>query len=169
MSSYTFSSTESFTITHAREIASKVATDLKRFQRFYGSPSDLWIDNYQNELVGLLKYEAVETVVYGFKRNGLWTPASVKYRGLHGGLLTADDDPGKIRPGMDVAGAAFTSFLSYSSAWFALPASERDKIEKGFPFQRSSGTAPGLETGFWIDDLNYVAGGRGLGRSTVRV
>ena len=168
MSSYTYSHTETFTVTHARYIASKVATDLKRFQRFYESPSDTWIDNYEGELVGLLKYEAIDNVVYGFKRNGLWTPASVRYRALPGGSLAADDDPGKIRPGIDVAGASFTSFLSYSSSWFALPSSERDKIEQTLPFQRSSGTAPGLETGYWADDLNYLAGGRGLGRSTVR-
>jgi hypothetical protein len=43
-SSYTTTDTESFTLVHARYIASKVATDLKRFQRFYGSPSDAWID-----------------------------------------------------------------------------------------------------------------------------
>lgn len=169
MSSYTITSTESFTVTHARRIASKVATDLKRFQRFYGSPDDVWIGDYEAELVGLLQHEAVDTVVYGFKRNGFWTPASVKYRALPGGALAADDDPGKIRPGVDVAGSTFTSFLSYSLAWFALTAGERDRIEQGLPFLRSTGTAPGLETGAWADDLNYVAGGRGLGRSTVRV
>src|SRR5208282_4485649 len=166
--SYSITETASFTVTHARYIASKVATDLKRFQRFYGSPSDLWIDNYEGELVGLLKHEAIDNVVYGFKRNGLWTPASVRYRALPGGSLAADDDPGKIRPGIDVTGDSFTSFLSYSSTWFALTAGERDEIEQELPFQRASGTASGLEKGYWADDLNYVAGCRGLGRSTVK-
>lgn len=168
MSSYSYSETETFTVTHARYIASKVATDLKRFQRFYKSPSDTGIDNYEAELVGLLQHEAVDNVVYGFKRNGLWTPASVRYRALPGGSFVADDDPGKIRPGIDVAGSSFTSFLSYSSTWFALSPSERDKIKQALPFQRSSGTAPGLETGYWADELNYLAGGRGLSRTTVR-
>jgi len=92
----------------------------------------------------------------------------VRYRALPGGSLSVDNDPGKIRPGINVVGASFTSFMNYSATWFALPASERDKIEQALPFQRSSGTAPGLETGYWADDLNYLAGGRGLGRSTVR-
>lgn len=168
MTSYTTTQTSSFTVTHARYIASKVATDLKRFQRFYDSPIDNWIDAYEGELAGLLKYDLVDNVVYGFQRNSLWTPASVRYRALPGGSLLADDDPGKIRPGIDVAGARFTSFLSYSTAWSALSQSERDSIEQGLPIQRSTGSPPALETGAWSDDLSYSAGGRGLGRSSVR-
>jgi hypothetical protein len=168
MSSYTTTETSSFTITHARYIASKVATDLKRFQRFYGSPTDIRIDLFEGELAGLLKHDAVDNIVYGFQRNSLWTPASVRYRALPGGTLLADDDPGKIRPGIDIAGAHFTSFLSYSSRWWSLSPAERETIEKGLPIQRSTGSSPGLETGAWSDDLSYSAGGRGLGRSSVR-
>ncbi|AMX98798.1 hypothetical protein AB0V79_24280 [Mesorhizobium ciceri] len=168
MSSYTSTETSSFTITHARYIASKVATDLKRFQRFYGSPSDDWIDRYEGELAGLLKHDAVENVVYGFQRNSLWTPASVRYRAIPGGSLIADDDPGKIRPGIDITGARFTSFLSYSTTWFDLTPAERESIESSLPIQRTHSSAPALETGAWSDDLSYSAGGRGLGRSSVR-
>lgn len=168
MSSYTTTETSSFTITHARYIASKVATDLKRFQRFYGLPGDDLIDRYEAELAGLLKHDAVDNVVYGFQRNALWTPASVRYRAIPGGSLATDDDPGKIRPGIDVVGAHFTSFLSYSSAWSNLTQAERDSIERGLPIQRSTGAVPDLESGAWSDDLNYSAGGRGLGRSSVR-
>lgn len=168
MSSYTTTETSTFTITHARYIASKVATDLKRFQRFYGSPSDDLIDRYEGELAGLLKHDAVDTVVYGFQRNSLWTPASVRYRAIPGGSLATDDDPGKIRPGIDIAGAHFTSFLSYSNTWFNLSQAERDSIEKSLPIQRSTRAVPNLESGAWSDDLSYSAGGRGLGRSSVR-
>ena len=38
--SYTVTESTTFTVTHARHIAAKVATDLKRLQRFYGKPSD---------------------------------------------------------------------------------------------------------------------------------
>jgi hypothetical protein len=165
---FTLTATESFTIVHARYMASKVATDLKRFQRFYGSPSDAWIDNYERELAQLLKHDVVEEVVYGFKRNGCWTTASVRYRALPGGNIAADDDPGKIRPGLDVTGAVFTSFLSYNGDWDKLSASEREAIKRSLPFQRSSGSTPTLEAGYWADDLTYAAGGRGLGRSTVK-
>jgi hypothetical protein len=169
MSSFTTTSTETFTVTHARYIASKVATDLKRFQRFYNAPSDNGINLYEGELVGLLKYDAVDYVVYGFQRNSLWTPASVRYRALPGGTLMANDDPGKIRPGVDITGARFSSFLSYSASWFARPEAERQQIESSLPLQRTSGTSPALEAGRWTDDLGYSAGGRGLSRSSVRM
>ena len=39
--SFTESESTSFTVTHARHMAAKVATDLKRLQRLYGRPGDL--------------------------------------------------------------------------------------------------------------------------------
>ena len=41
MNSYTVSQTNTFTVTHARHMAAKVAADLKRMQRLYGQPSDI--------------------------------------------------------------------------------------------------------------------------------
>jgi hypothetical protein len=164
--SYSITESESFTVAHARLIASKVATDLKRFQRFYGSPSDEWVDKYETELILLLKQDAVETVFYGFKRDGMWTEASVRYRALPGGVLAVDDDPGKIRPNLDIAGASFTSFLEYR--FNNLRSGDLDTIAAECGFARFTGSAPLLEAGRWADDLNYVAGGRGLGRAVVQ-
>jgi hypothetical protein len=165
---YTQSFIDTFTLLHARIIASKVATDLRRFQRFYGSPSDQWIANYELEITHLLKHDVVSDVVYGFKRNGKWTEAAVRYRALPGGTLESDDDPGKIRTGLDVAEAIFTSFLTYNSKWTGKPETDRQAIKGDLPFQRTTGEAPALEVGYWFDDRNYVAGGRGISRSTVR-
>lgn len=165
MSSYTESQADTFTIAHARMLASKVATDLKRFQRFYGSPTDYSIDRYEGELAVLLKYDAVSTVTYGFQREGKWTEAAVKYTSVNGTLST-NDDPGKIKPGVDVAGASFTSFLEWN--WHKFTDAERDAILEECPFQRDTGNIPPLEVGYWADDLNYMAGGRGLGRATVK-
>lgn len=167
--SYTQSATSTFTLSHARYIASKVATDLLRFQRLYGSPIDQWINDYEGELTLMLKHDVVGDVVYGFKRNGKWTAASVRYQALAGGVLLVDDDPGKIRPGIDVAGASFTSFMSYNQNWWDLTDGERAAIKLASPVDRSSGTSPNLEAGQWHSDLSYSAAGRGLGRSSVRL
>jgi hypothetical protein len=164
--SYSVTESETFTIAHARRIASKVATDLKRIQRFYGAPSDAWIDSYETELTLLLKADAVTDVVYGFQRGGKWTEVSLRYRALPGGILSADDDPGKIQPGKDITRASFTSFLNYSSSKLAV--GELDTIDRECGFSRTTGNAPLLEVGYWADDLNYIAGGRGLGRAVVR-
>ena len=165
---FSFSESNTFTVVHARHIASKVATDLKRFQRFYGSPSDGWIDLYEGELIALLTQDVLSDVVYGFKRNGMWTQAAVRYVAANGGVLAADDDPGKIRPGFDITGANFTSFLVYNDKWNRLTESARQGIQATYEMRRTTGDTPGLENGHWADDLNYFAGGRGLGRSVVR-
>lgn len=166
--SYTSTAVETFSVVHARYIASKVATDLKRFQRFYNEPTDVWIDWYEGELTELLNRDVVGNVIYGFKRDDRWTEATVRYTALPGGSLSVDDDPGKIRPGLDVGSAVFTSFLTYSDKWQQLSLAEKAAIERACPFARTTGPTPALEAGYWASDLNYLAGGRGLGRSTVR-
>jgi len=170
MGSFSVTASTSFTITHARYLASKVATDLKRLQGLYRSydPSDAEIDSYEAELTYLLKHDAVGSVVYGYQRNGVWTPACVRYTVDASGSIQADDDPGKIRPGHDITGAVFTSFLSYSSSWSNRTATERVTIESNSPLQRTSGSSPDLERGYWTDDRSYSAGGRGVARSTVK-
>jgi hypothetical protein len=167
MSTYTTTQTETFTIAHAKYLASKVATDLKKFQRFYtNGPTDEWIDKYERELAVMLKYKTLNWVVYGFKRGEKWTEASIRYTMLPNGSLASDDDPGKIRPGLDVSGATFTSFLRYD--YSGLTDEQRRALGRELPFERGSGSAPELEAGYWADDLNYGAGGRGIGRATVR-
>ncbi len=165
--SYTQTASESFTLTHARHISAKVAADLLRYQRFYGEPLTLVIDIYEAELVALLQHDYVKAVVYGFQRNGNWVEAS-RYHVTNDGSLVADDDPGKLRPGVDVSNASFTSFLTYSPRWFALSALERQRFKEKLPIQRSSGLEPGVENGYWVDDRTYAAGGRALARSSVR-
>lgn len=166
--SYTLTATETFSLSHAKRIASKVATDLQRFQRFYGSPSDSVIAGYEGEMVELLRHDVVDCVVYGFQRNGLWTGASVKYKAIAGNL-SCDDDPGKILPRLDVSTADFTSFLEYNAKWLAKSPEDQQAIRKLCPIQRTTGRSPSLEKGVWVDDLQYSAAGRGLSRSTVRL
>ena len=72
MSSYTLTGSETFTITHAKHMAAKVAADLKRLQRFYGKPSNSDIEAYEKEVIQLLKFGYLKKVTYGFKRNGTW-------------------------------------------------------------------------------------------------
>ena len=166
-SSYSITKNETFTITHARHIGSKVATDLLRFHRFYGKPDIASINSYEKEVVALLKHDYLYEVIYGFQRNDNWVEA-LKYRALSGGFLVSDDDPGKIRPGLDVTGAKFYSFLHYSSNWSNLSQQGQEAFREELPVKRSSADEPGIENGDWCDDLNYIKGGRGLGRSTIK-
>ncbi|MCA8318604.1 HORMA-1 domain-containing protein [Burkholderia cepacia] len=159
--------TETFTLTHSKYLASKVATDLKRFQRLYGYPSDARIAEFEQEFIELVRYDFLETVTYGYKRNGAWTAAAVRYRVVNG-VVSVDDDPGKIKANLDVKDANFTSYLTKTQKWWNLTQAERDLIEAGITLKRIVGDEPGLEKGYWSDDLNYGAAGKGLSRSSVK-
>ena len=165
--SSTFTESSTFTVTHARHMAAKVATDLVRMQRFYSSPSDADIDAYETEVIALLKAGYLGRVWYGFKRDGSWIEPTIKYtaRDLYNG--SADDDPGKIRLRADVSGAAFYSFLTYSTAWGDLTAREQDAFKKSLPFYRTNATEPPVY-GYLLPDRTYSSGGRALDRASVR-
>ena len=168
--SYSFTSTESrtFTKTHAKYMASKIVTDLKRLQRFYGKPDDSFILQHFLEAVMLLKFNFLKRITYGFQRYEKWIEPTLKYT-AHDLMndYENDDDPGKIRPGKDVSGAVFSSFLEYSNSWKKLSSEEQNEFENQLPFQRSFGTEP-LFNGYLYRDLTYSSGGRTIYRESLR-
>ncbi len=166
--SYTLTETATFTVTHSRHMAAKVATDLKRLQRFYNKPLDAAIAAYETEVIELLKAGYLGTVTYGFRLDGKWIEPTLRYtaRDLAGGSAN-DDDPGKIRASANVAGASFYSYLTYSAAWNQLSDTEKDAFNKRMPFCRGSAPEPGVD-GYLTDDRTYSSGGRALNRASVR-
>jgi hypothetical protein len=166
--SSTYTASDTYTLTHAKHVSAKVATDLRRMQRFYGAPSDSEIGEFEAELAALLNAGYVDQVTYGFKRNGVFIEPSLRYTAAElSGSAAIDDDPGKVRPGANTAGASFASFLRYSSAWTRLTSAQQTSFENGLPFSRTSGSEPGI-SGYLDSDRTYSAGGRGLQRATVR-
>jgi hypothetical protein len=166
--SYTLSETETFTVTHARHMAAKVATDLKRMQRLYGSPSDLDIAGYEAEITEFLKAGYLATVTYGFRRDGNWVEPTLRYTARDlAGAAANDDDPGRVRPGANIDGANFYSYMTYSGTWDRLTEAEKDTFKKRLPFTRSGAPEPGVN-GYLSDDRTYSSGGRALDRASVR-
>ena len=166
--SYTLSETTTFTRTHAKHMAAKVATDLKRLQRFYGKPRTGAIADYETEVIELLRGGYLGTVTYGFRRNGNWIEPALRYtaRDLANGDVN-DDDPGRIRPGADINGASFYSYLTHSATWNNLTEAEKEAFEKKLPLKRNGADEPGV-SGYLHEDRTYSSGGRALYRSTVR-
>lgn len=166
--SITYTDTETFTRTHARHMAAKVATDLKRLQRFYGHPSDGRIADFEAEVIEFLKEGYLGTVRYGFRRNGNWIEPTLSYsaRDLEGASAN-DDDPGRVLPGADTRGASFYSYLTYSLWWEVQNAAEQARFLSRLPFQRGGAPEPGID-GYLSADRVYSAGGRALERATVR-
>lgn len=165
--SYVVAETQTFTLTHAKHMAAKVAADLMRVQRLYGEPSTQRILDFEKEVTALLKAGYLGTVTYGFKRDGNWVEPTLKYTAAELSGNGADDSPGRIRPNADVTGAKFASYLTYNAAWDLASQSERDAVEKDLPFSRGGAPEPGV-SGYMASDRSYSSGGRALNRSTVR-
>lgn len=165
--SYTLSETTTFTRTHAKHIAAKVATDLKRIQRFYGEPNDADIADYETEIIELLKASYLNTVTYGFRRNGTFVEPTLRYKASDLAVGLTDDDPGRIRPGANVDGASFYSYLTYTTAWNNLSQSDKDSFKSRLPFQRSGASEPAMD-GYLNEDRSYSSGGRTLYRASLR-
>jgi hypothetical protein len=158
----TFTTTESWSRTHARYVAGKVAADLLGMQQAYGLPSDAAIESYMAELTELLAGGYVSEVSYGFKRSDKIVVA-LKYSADMNGNLTTDDRSGKIPLDADVSGATSFSFLTFSSKWNSLTENDRQSIEKCLPFIRTAGSEP---MGLWSYDKTYSSAGCGVRRAT---
>jgi hypothetical protein len=166
--SFSVSESTSFTVTHARHMAAKVATDLKRMQRLYGSPSDPDIADYETEVVELLKAGYLNTVWYGYRRDEKWIEPTLRYTAKDlAGTSANDDDPGRIRSGANITYATFYSYLTRTSAWHSLSSEQRQMFEKSLPFQRGGAPEPSVN-GYLSPDRTYSAGGRALSRDSVR-
>ena len=166
--SYSLTGTITFTATHAKHMAAKVATDLKRIQRLYGYPHDIDIANFEAEVIEFLKEGYLDTVTYGFRRGENWIEPTLRYTSRDlANMAVNDDDPGRVRPGADTHGASFYSYLTHSQVWDALPESERNSFIKRLPFQRNGAPEPGIN-GHLRDDRTYSSGGRALSRASVR-
>lgn len=155
--------TTTYSLTHAKHLASKVIADLYLCSRQYGSPSMASIETYQEELITLLAGRYVGTYEFGFKRNEKRV-LSWHYTAGSAGDLVSDSRSGGLIRGVDIAGAAYFNFLTYSAAWLKLSPSEQENIEATLPIQRTFGSAPGDGQGRWITERTYAAGGEMLER-----
>lgn len=170
--SYSFTATETktFTLTHARHLAAKVTADLKRLQRLYGSAhiTDQRIAEFEGEATELLRQGYLGAVTYGFQRDDKWIEPTLRYTASELANGGTDDDPGRVRPGLDISGAQFHSYLTYSSAWNALTTEQRAAIKRQLPLQRVNGSESAVSNGYFVDDKTYSSGGQSLGRASVR-
>lgn len=163
---HSYTTTSTFTASDARRVAGKVAADLRQMQMAYRSPSDQEIENYLGELVTLLSDGYLDTVMYGFKKDGTWLPATLRYTALSLGTAGDGDRSGTVKRGVETAGANFTSYLTYSQKWWNLGEDARARYKAGLPIQRVSGEEPKAPGG-WIEDKSYISGGGGVRRAVL--
>jgi hypothetical protein len=163
--SFSFTNTSTFTIVHARYIASKAAADMHLCAQYYGNPTESRIREFAEELAQYLNARYLQEYEFGFKKDGKRI-VSWRYRVDSNGLLTTDDRPGKVVAYVDVTGAVFFNFLTQNSRFFQLSHADQARFEAGLPIQRTGGEPPSDGAGYWTSDRNYYSAGCGMNRQT---
>ena len=165
--SSTFTTTNTFTRTHAKHLAAKVVADLYQCYLLYDHPAVGDITNYEGELIEMLAHGYVETYEFGFKKSDKrvlsWRYTIGADGGLHG-----DSDAGGIYAKAKVVDATYFNYMSYSSSWWELTETQRASFKSSLPIQRTSGSLPGDGDGYWQADHGYTAGGVRVARTTFR-
>lgn len=161
--SYSYTLSETFTITHARHIASRMAADFRLMRAYYGKPSELMIEDYLEEVALTLAKGYLSSFEVGFAKNGSRV-VSLFYEVRADGTLS-DSRAGGIQPGADISDAQQFSYLTYSDKWFSLTPQQQSDFEAQLPIQRTPQPSPQDGDGYWVEnDRSYAAGGAGVQR-----
>jgi hypothetical protein len=163
----TFTTTATFTRTHAKHLAAKVIADMYQCSLFYDRPAEDTIDDYEVELIEQLANEYVDAYEFGFKEADKRLLTWHYTVGADGGL-EGDADAGAIYAKGRVAKATYFNFLTPSAKWNRLTAAQQATFEAGLPFQRTPGSSPVDGNGYWLFDHGYSAGGVRVARRTFR-
>ena len=161
---YSYTLSETFTITHARHIASRMAADFRLMRMYYGEPSEAMIEAYLEEVALTLAKGYLSTFEVGFRRNGSRV-VSLFYEARADGTLR-DDRAGGVQPGADVSGTQQFSYLTYTDKWDSLTPQQKVDFKARLPIQRTSQPAPSDGDGYWVDnDRSFGAGGARVQRA----
>ena len=164
----TRTASESFTLTYAKYLASKVTSDMWRCKQLYNRPTESEINDYGTELALMLRDGYVSVYEFGFQK-GEQRIISWRYNVDSSGTLNASDDrPGGVVAGVDTTGAVFFNQMTWSSSWSNLSSEEKDRISQGLPFKRNVGDGPKDGLGYWQEDRSYSSNGVSLARKTFR-
>jgi hypothetical protein len=165
MSTNTYS--ETFTRTHARHLSGRVASDLRQSHLIYRSPSEDMLDPYRIELEEMLFGGYLREYQFGYKRNDV-TVWALRYVVEPGGLLSTSSAAGGVPSRIDVIGAHFFNFMTYSGAWYTLTDAQRAAVRAASGIVRTPGTLPGTGNGYWATDRSFTAGGVALQRTVFK-
>lgn len=160
----TYTTTETWSRTHARYIAGKVAADLRQMQQEYGKPTEEHLNDLLEELVSYLADDYLDYVEYGFRRGDTWVVAH-KYTAAQLGSSAADDRSGRIRRGADITDAYWSSMLVTNWRFANLSLTERDRYEAEIKIKRSACSGATPSSGTWAAERSYSSGGGSVSRS----
>jgi Bacterial HORMA domain family 1 len=159
-------STYTVTTTAPRELAGKIAADLRQLALHYHQPPAEKVRDYLQELEILLRGGYVGTYAFGFVRNHAWV-LCYEYT-VTSGVITGGH-AGGIRPDVDIRGASYLNYLTYSDSFARLPETQRQAILSSLPVRRTEMDQPALTPGgAWTVERTYGAGGIEIRRQVYR-
>ncbi|MBP7720973.1 MAG: hypothetical protein KA155_00400 [Alphaproteobacteria bacterium] len=164
----TRTASESFTLTQAKYLASKVTSDMWRCKQLYNRPTENEINDYGTELALMLRDGYVSSYEFGFQKGGERILSWQYSVDSSGNLNAADDRPGGVISGIDVSAASFFNQMTWSSKWTQLSQEEKDRVYNNLPFKRGVGAGPKEGLGYWQEDRSYSSSGVSLTRKTFR-
>jgi len=168
MPTFTHTTTATFTVTHAKHLASKIAADLNACSRLHGQPSVTAVENYSDELVELLRYGYLSRYEFGFQRDDNRV-LSWSYEVNSYGNIKTDDRAGKMSAYVDLDGTTFFNYTWYSSKYSNLTSDQQSTFKDSHPVNRTSGDPPSDGVGSWSGtEKNYSAGGTSISRQSFR-
>ncbi len=168
MSTFTHSNSATFTVTHAKHLASKIAADLNACSRLHDQPSVAAVEDYNYELVELLRYGYLSRYEFGFKRDDKRV-LSWSYEVDSYGNIETDERAGKMSAYVDLDGTTFFNYAWYSSKYHNLTSDQQANFKDSHPVNRTSGDPPSDGAGYWSGtEKNYSAGGTGISRRSFR-
>lgn len=158
---YSISSTQTFSATNAKHLASRVASDLYQCSRLHGMPSESHIADLQEELAVMLTGGYVAKYEFGFERDGRRVLTWLYTVDSSGNFIGGNDDrSGGIHAQTDVSDADYFNFMTYSSKWTALESDRRARVSSQHSINRGTGIPPADGTaGRWHIDRTYTSGG----------
>lgn len=134
------------TATQAKRLASRIGTELLQMQSYYGQPSSDTINRFIVEAELYLAAGYLDSVRYGFERNGL-VIFELVYTATQASSL--DDKPGRVPSDVDLTGAQWFSYLKQSNLWWTLTSAQREAFRATLPLQRAFGEEPALASGVY--------------------
>lgn len=164
---YSYTTSETFTVAHARKLAGKMAADMSQCRILYGQPSETDIADYRDELVAMLAGGYVDRYEFGYKTASDERVVSWRYWVTASGDLEGGRSGG-LHAKADIAGASMFNYMWTSTKWRNESESSRDKVRGTHAVNRTSGEPPADGNGRWVQDRSYGAGGIVLQREEFR-
>lgn len=163
-----YTTTETFNVTHARKLAAKVVADMHQCNLLYSrGPTATEIADYQEELVVLLAGGYVTSYEFGFQTADDRRVLSWKYAVGPSGDLEGGRSGGLFSQAT-LTGTSMFNFLTTNAKWSNLPEPERAKVRAQHSVDRVSGSPPSDGNGYWTSNRAYAAGGVAVTRTEFR-